>query len=356
MVRVRVVPANRRMVTLAVTLVLLVLLVLVGSFVRVPYVSLGPGPTVNTLGSVEGKPVVAIDGAPVRATDGNLNLTTVSVTDGLTLFQALGMWFSGRDALQPREEIFPPDQSADEVRQQDQQQMGGSEDSATVAALRYLKRPVALSVVVDPKGPAAGKLTSGDRVVSVNGRSVSTPDQLRQAVSGGTPGQSVAIGVLNPRMSVPAGVQPVEQKTIVLGSRPDDATKGYLGVTPEFVNADPSLRIDFTVGDIGGPSAGLMLTLAVIDKLGPTDLTGGRFIAGTGTISDDGDVGEIGGITHKTLAAREAGATDFLVPEGNCAEARSDVPDGLRLVKVDTLSDAVTALGDIRAGRDVPRC
>ncbi len=238
------------------------------------------------------------------------------------------MWFSGRDALQPREEIFPPDQSADEVRQQDQQQMGGSEDSATVAALRYLKRPVALSVVVDPKGPAAGKLTSGDRVVSVNGRSVSTPDQLRQAVAGGEPGESVTIGVLNPRMRVPAGVQPVEGKTIVLGARPDEKGKGYLGVTPQLVNADPSLRIDFTVGDIGGPSAGLMLTLAVIDKLGPTDLTGGRFIAGTGTISDDGDVGEIGGITHKTLAAREAGATDFLVPRATAPRHARTFPTG----------------------------
>ncbi|GAA2066357.1 YlbL family protein [Williamsia deligens] len=345
----RVVPANRRIVTLAVTLVLLVVLVLVGSFVRVPYVSLGPGPTVNTLGSVQGKPVVAIDGAPVRSTDGHLNLTTVSVTDGLTLFQALGMWFSGRDTLQPREEIFPPDRSTEEVRQQDQQQMGGSEDSATVAALRYLKRPVALSVVVDPQGPAAGKLTSGDRVTAVDGRQVSTPDQLRAAVSSAKPGTTVTF-----RVAAASGA--TREVPVVLGSRPDDRAKGYLGVTPELVNADPALRIDFTVGDIGGPSAGLMLTLAVIDKLGQQDLTGGRFIAGTGTISDDGDVGEIGGITHKTLAAREAGATDFLVPEGNCAEARSDAPKGLRLIKVDTLTDAVTALADVRAGRDAPRC
>lgn len=95
------------MVTLAVTLVLLVVLVVVGAFVRVPYVSLGPGPTVNTLGAVGQTPVVKISGAPVRATDGNLNLTTVSVTDQLTLFQAIGMWFSGRDSLQPREEVFP---------------------------------------------------------------------------------------------------------------------------------------------------------------------------------------------------------------------------------------------------------
>ncbi|KQR95970.1 signal protein PDZ [Williamsia sp. Leaf354] len=345
------------MVTLAVTLVLLVVLVVVGAFVRVPYVSLGPGPTVNTLGAVGQTPVVKISGAPVRPTDGNLNLTTVSVTDQLTLFQAIGMWFSGRDSLQPREEVFPPGQSTEETRRQDQQQMGGSEDSATIAALRYLKRPTELTVTVDPKGPAAASLKTGDRVVSVNGAAVSTSDELRDAVSKLKPGAVVTLGVPNPAASVPAGTPaPVEQRRVTLGARPGDTGKGYLGVTPEVVNADPSLRIDFNVGDIGGPSAGLMLTLAVIDKLGTTDLTGGKFIAGTGTISDSGEVGEIGGITHKTLAAREAGATAFLVPAGNCAEARSDVPDGLRLVRVDTLSDAIGELAAIRDGKNVTRC
>lgn len=235
--------------------------------------------------------------------------------------------------------------------------MGGSEDSATIAALRYLKRPTELTVTVDPKGPAAASLKTGDRVVSVNGAAVSTSDELRDAVSKLKPGAVVTLGVPNTAASVPAGTPtPVEQRRVTLGARPGDTGKGYLGVTPEVVNADPSLRIDFNVGDIGGPSAGLMLTLAVIDKLGTTDLTGGKFIAGTGTISDSGEVGEIGGITHKTLAAREAGATDFLVPAGNCAEARSDVPDGLRLVRVDTLSDAIGELAAIRDGKNVTRC
>ncbi len=343
--------------TLGVTLSLLIVLVMVGAFVRVPYVSLGPGPTVNTLGTIEDDQVVTISGAPVRPTDGHLNLTTVSVTDGLTLFQAMGMWLSGRDALQPREQIYPPDQSTEEAQKADREQMGGSEDSATIAALRYLKRPVALTVTVDPQGPAAGVLRTGDRVVSVNGTAVSTPEQLRAAVSDLRPGARVTLGVPNLSAGVPIGAVPsVDQRMVTIGARPDAATKGYLGVTPEEINADPSLKIDFNVGNIGGPSAGLMLTLAVIDKLGAQNLTGGRFIAGTGTITGTGEVGEIGGITHKTRAARDAGATEFLVPTGNCAEARSDVPDGLTLVKVDSLTDAISALSAIRAGADVPRC
>ena len=345
------------MVTLGVTLALLIVLVMVGAFVRVPYVSLGPGPTVNTLGTIEDKPVVTISGAPVRRTDGHLNLTTVSVTDGLTLFQAMGMWLSGRDSLQPREQVYPPNKSTEEVRKDDVAQFSGSEDSATVAALKYLKRPVALEVTVDPKGPAAGVLRDGDRVVSVNGTSVSTADQLRSAVSGLRPGTRVALGVPGTTTGTPAGQAPaVAARTVTLGARPDAKDKGYLGVTPAEVNADPSLKIGFNVGDIGGPSAGLMLTLGIIDKLGDQNLTGGRFIAGTGTITDDGEVGEIGGITHKTRAAREAGATDFLVPAGNCAEARSDVPDGLTLMKVGSLNDAIAALSAIRTGGNAPRC
>jgi Lon-like protease len=107
---------------------------------------------------------------------------------------------------------------------------------------------------------------------------------------------------------------------------------------------------------IGGPSAGLMFALGILDKLGPTDLTGGRFIAGTGTIDVTGDVGPIGGIPLKLIAARDKGATAFLVPSGNCAEASRNPPAGLDLIKVDTLSGAVNALGALRAGKPAPHC
>ena len=114
--------------------------------------------------------------------------------------------------------------------------------------------------------------------------------------------------------------------------------------------------ITISLGDIGGPSAGLMFTLAVIDKLTPGELNGGRFVAGTGTITQDGVVGPIGGIPFKMLAARAAGATTFLVPADNCAEAAANTPDGLALVRVATLDDALAGLDALRAGRPVTGC
>ena len=114
--------------------------------------------------------------------------------------------------------------------------------------------------------------------------------------------------------------------------------------------------IDFNLANIGGPSAGLMFSLAVVDKLTTGDLNGGKFVAGTGTITGDGKVGPIGGITHKMLAAQEAGATVFLVPADNCAEAKPAHEDGLELIKVDDPRQAVDALQDLSAGGEPPRC
>lgn len=350
-------PGHRRIATVAVTVLVFLALLFVGTTVQVPYVALGPGPTVNTLGTIDvqngkqttEKPVVDITGVPTDPTTGNLNLTTVSVTDGMSLFQALGMWASGRYTLEPRDRLFPPDQSPDQVRQQNEQDMSGSESNATGAALRFLQRPTALEVVsVAPDGPAATELQKGDRVISVSGKPVATTEEMQAAIKSNAPGTAVPIEIERDgtRQTV----------TVTLAARPDDPKVGYLGVTPDVVNADPALRIAYNVGDIGGPSAGMMLTLAVIDRLSPGELTHGKFIAGTGTIDDEGDVGPIGGITHKTRAARDAGATVFLVPEKNCAEATSDAPDGLQLVKVTNLQSAVDALGDVGDGRAAPHC
>jgi len=122
--------------------------------------------------------------------------------------------------------------------------------------------------------------------------------------------------------------------------------------------ADYPFSVEISLKDVGGPSAGLMFALGIVDKLTPGSLTGGKFIAGTGTIDDSGHVGAIGGIAQKMVGARRKGATVFLSPAGNCAQARDTVPDGLRLVRVKTLSDAVEALEDLKAGRvdEVPTC
>jgi len=114
--------------------------------------------------------------------------------------------------------------------------------------------------------------------------------------------------------------------------------------------------VKISVGDIGGPSAGMMFALGIIDKLTPDNLTGGKFIAGTGEITDTGNVEPIGGIQQKMVGARDAGATVFLTPASNCADAKAAVPAGLKIVKVSTLSQAMTYLQEIKAGKSVPSC
>jgi Lon-like protease len=114
--------------------------------------------------------------------------------------------------------------------------------------------------------------------------------------------------------------------------------------------------VKISVGDIGGPSAGMMFALGIVDKLTHDNLTGGKFIAGTGEITASGQVLPIGGIEQKMVGARNAGATIFLTPASNCADTKGAVPAGLRLVKVGTLNQAVTDLEALKAGGSVPSC
>jgi PDZ domain-containing protein len=342
------VAVNRRISTLLVALVPIMAFGVLLSLVTVPYVSLGPGPTFNTLGEVDGKQVVDIEGADVHKTSGNLNMTTVSQRDDLTLGQALTLWMSGREQLVPRDLVYPPDKTKDEIDQANNSDFKRSEDSAEYAALSYLKYPEAVTVatVTDP-GPSAGKLQPGDAIDGFNGKPVANLDQFTAMLKATKPGDTVVLDYR--RKNAPAGVA-----TIKLGSNPD-RDYGYLGVA--VLNAPwAPFSIDFNLANIGGPSAGLMFSLAVVDKLTTGDLNDGKFVAGTGTIDAEGKVGSIGGITHKMLAAREAGATVFLVPTDNCDEAKSAHEDGLQLVKVDTLTQAVDALHALSAGGEPPRC
>jgi Lon-like protease len=343
-----VVAVNRRISTLLVALVPIVAFLALVSLVTVPYVSLGPGPTFDTLGEVEGKQVVDIEGADLHPTTGHLNMTTVSQRDDLTLGQALALWMSGREQLVPRDLVYPPDKSKDEIDKANNTDFKRSEDSAEYAALSYLKYPSAVTVenVSDP-GPSVGKLQRGDAIDGVNGKPVANLDQFTTLLKATKPGEELVLDYR--RKNSPPGIAKV-----TLGSNPD-RDYGYLGVGVLDAPWAP-FTIDFNLANIGGPSAGLMFSLAVVDKLTTGDLNDGKFVAGTGTIDSDGKVGSIGGITHKMMAARDAGATVFLVPADNCDEAKSAHEDGLQLVKVDTLVHAVDALNALSAGGEPPRC
>jgi PDZ domain-containing protein len=255
---------------------------------------------------------------------------------------------SGREQLVPRDLVYPPDKSKDEIDQANNSDFKRSEDSAEYAALSYLKYPSAVTVAtVNDPGPSVGKLQRGDAIDAVNGKPVATIEQFTALLKATKPGDNVVLDYR--RKNAPAGVA-----TVTLGSNAD-RDYGYLGVA--VLDAPWAwFSIDFNLANIGGPSAGLMFSLAVIDKLTTGDLNDGKFVAGTGTIDSEGKVGSIGGITHKMLSAREAGATVFLVPADNCDEAKTAHEDGLQLVKVDTLGHAVDALHALSAGGEPPRC
>lgn len=340
---------TRRIWTLIVALVPILAFLGLLSSVTVPFVALGPGPTFDTLGEVDGKKVVDIKPAEdVHPTSGHLNMTTVSQSDGLSMGQALALWLSGREQLVPRDLVYPPDKSKDDVDTENTKDFKSSEDNAEYAALGYLKYPKAVTVqtVSDP-GPSVGKLQDGDAIDLVNNKPVANLDEFTAILKSTKPGDQLIIDYR--RKGGDIGTT-----TITLGKNPD-RDYGFLGVG--VVDAPwADMTIDFNLANIGGPSAGLMFSLAVVDKLTTGDLNDGKFVAGTGTITSDGKVGPIGGITHKMLAAQEAGATIFLVPAENCADAKSARDIDLQLIKVETLNQAVDALHDVSAGREPPSC
>jgi len=316
--------------------------------VPVPYVAMGPGPTFDTLGEFDGKPVVAIEGTTVKPTNGHLNMTTVSQKDGLTLGQAMVFWASGDEQLLPRDLVFPPEKSREDIKNAQSADFQRSEDNAEYAALNYLKYPKAVTAekVNDP-GPSAGKLQAGDALEAVDGTKVADVEAFSALLKKTKPGDEVVIDYR--RRGGPPG-----SARITLG-RNDDRGHGYLGIAVRDAPWAP-FTVDFNLANIGGPSAGLMFSLAVVDKLTDGHLNGGLFVAGTGSIGADGAVGPIGGISHKMPAAQQAGATVFLVPRDNCDEARTVTGNTMELIKVENLTQAVDALKTLTSGGQPPQC
>lgn len=334
--------------TLVVALVPILAFGVLAAAVRVPFVSLGPGPTFDTLGEVEGKQVVAIEGTQVKPTSGHLNMTTVSQVDGITLGQALALWASGGNQLVPRDLVFPPEKSREDIEKSQSTDFQNSEDNAKYAALNFLKYPKAVTVekVNDP-GPSVGKLEVGDAIDAVNGTKVAAVEEFSHLLKTTKPDQEIVVDYR--RKNAAPGTAKIK-----LGKN-QDREYGYLGIAVLDAPWVP-FTIDFNLANVGGPSAGMVFSLAVIDKLTTGDLNGGKFVAGTGTIGADGRVGPIGGITHKMASAQEAGAEVFLVPADNCDEARAVHGDTMKLLKVETLPQAVDSLNALKSGGTPPLC
>ncbi len=341
-------PMNRRSISLSVAVMALTILVGVALLVPVPYVVMSPGLTENTIGKFDGKEVIGIEGAKTYPTSGRLDLTTVSVTSpgsDVRLPDVLGAWWSAERILLPREVVYPPDQSVQQVEEENQTQMLGSMDSARAVGLAQAGVDAVKVKVegVTPDAPADGVLQEGDEIVAVNSTAIGSTQAAVDAISTIAPGSRIALEIVRSGSS--------QEVRVTTAPSPEDAAQSRVGVilSDDF---DPPFEVDIELGqEIGGPSAGLMFSLGIYDKLTPGELTGGAHIAGTGTIDVGGRVGEIGGIQQKIAGAREIGATIFLVPAGDCADVGGFADDEeIRLVKVATMDDAVEALESLRAG------
>ena len=347
---------RRRTVTLTVSGVLLAGFAAGALFQPVPYAELTPGPTFNVLGSQDGTQLITVTGRQTYPTTGQLRMVTVGVSEEsyqMPLGEAIAGWLTTDEAIVPKGTIYPAGQTQQQSDAENTQEMTDSQDSAITAALAAMDiKPTGSEVVVasvNDGSPAAGKLQAGDVIDSVDGTAVKT---------GGTSGMNAvtaAIQKLTPGAQVTFGITRDAKRQSVTTGTVSSKGKAEVGISIESENVFP-FTVDIQLNNVGGPSAGMMFALGIIDKLTDTNLTGGRVVAGTGTIDSSGNVGAIGGIQMKTIGARDAGATVFLAPASNCAEAKANQPAGLELVKVNTLQDALNALTDIREGKTPPLC
>jgi PDZ domain-containing protein len=322
----------RQRVTAGAGVTALVVLVFALNFYRLPVVALTPGPAEDVLTRIKVQ-----GGTPVYDSKGKLYLTSVGIDDDVRFYEAL-LDLANRDVeLRPRAELFPDGDNGDQIDRENVELMAQSKQVAQVVALRqlgYKVNPSAVEVGDVVRGtPADGTLQAGDQILQVDGHAVATIDQVRAAISSHRSGEKVAFLVARG-----ATRRSVAVRVAAADGRP------RVGVELREVFKDLPVKVTIETEDIGGPSAGLMFTLSIIDRLTAEDLTGGRRIAGTGEISVDREVLPIGGVAEKLVAARRQGATVFLIPAGNCADVHGHVPAGLRLVRVATLDDALRFL------------
>lgn len=300
-------------------------------WVRLPFYSLGPGP------AREITPLIHVEGAPIYGSSGHLVMTTIRFTK-ITALGALVAWVDPESAVVGDEVVFPPGLSPSEEEHRAISQMDQSKIDAAVVALSRVANyprehgPGALIEQVGEGCPAHRRLFPGDLILAIAGDEIDSRREASRLIGAVPVGRPIAFRI---------EADGTTHEVSVARGRCPGVKEPLLGVS--LVAAFP---FDITIesGDVGGPSAGLMWALGLYDLLTPGDLTDGRTIAGTGTIDLEGNVGPIGGIRDKVVAARDTDADILLVPERNMPEVRGIERGDLRLIPVATFDEAVDAL------------
>jgi PDZ domain-containing protein len=326
--------------------IFLALLLLIAALVfPLPYVIVEPGDPQNVLGKVEKgskKLLIEMTGVKTFPTTGELNLTSIYVSSPeakIFGIDVLGAWIDGERSVQPREVFFPKGVSNKKVDLQNSSDMRESQEHAKVSALNYLGYQIPEKMVISSitkESPNNKILKNGDEIIELNGIRVTSATGFKKLLS----------DVSSPKTSSDQMQLTVlrdgSAKFLTVSTYKATPTQKVLGLMVESKYQYP-FTIKISLKDVGGPSAGLMFSLGIVEKLRSEDLTRGRNISGTGTIDAFGKVGPIGGIEEKLIGAARAGSKLFLAPALNCDDIQH-IPSGLQVVAVETLREAVDAL------------
>jgi PDZ domain-containing protein len=351
---------SQRLIAAMIAAPLVLALLIVAAFLPLDYVTYSPGYTVDVLAESDGAEIIQVDGHKTYRDDGELRMTTVLVSlpkdEGecaggcKNLYELMATWAGSDDAVYPYDAVYSDDETPESNDREGAVSMVTSQDAAIAVALRelgYETKPAVEVSFVEAGMPAEGKLLARDILLEVNGDPLKDAQQLVDAVRATEPGDAVELTIRRGRTTSEVSVVPRQVDGVqYIGITPGN---GFLFPFDVRVNIDPN---------IGGPSAGLMFSLAIYDTLTPGSLTGGGVVAGTGEIAATGQVGPIGGIQQKIAGARDDGAKLFLVPPDNCGEALGADNGGMRLVKATTMHAALEAIQDWVADpdADLPSC
>ncbi|MDA3029745.1 MAG: PDZ domain-containing protein, partial [Actinomycetota bacterium] len=301
---------------------------------------------------------ITISGTKVYPTTGQLSVTSVLVTDPdsyITGFDILYGWIDKNRVVLPRVQVYPEGESAAESVKIGADEMSGSQINATAAALDFLgfKNKAKLMIVdVNKKSNAVDNLQAGDQIISVNNKNYNSSAQIVDYLDQKKPGDLISIKVLRDSNEIISRV-------IKLSAREDGSAFIGINIQSEF---DFPFDVKIKLAETGGSSGGLIFALGIVDKLTSQDLVRYRNIAGTGTITTDGRVGPIGGITEKIIGAKKAGVELFLTPIENCSEISDEEKvvssidkKVMKIVPVATLNEAISIL-KLPEGAKYPSC
>ena len=305
--------------------------------VELPYLAWSAGPVSDAADAIE------IEGEDVFLPEGELLMLTV-ISQEVNVFEAIIAGIDPTIDLLQKDRVRPPDETDEEYRERVLGQMDDSQNRAITVALASLgfemvpTDVIVVEIIADL--PADGVLEPGDSINTVDGLEIVRSSDVPGALEGRAPGDSLALGITRNGSEM--------QVSLELAARDDDPDAPIMGIVVRELT-EPPFPVGIEAGNVGGPSAGMMHALAIVDTLTPGELTKGNVIAGTGTIDYDGTVGSIGGVRQKVVGAEAAGASVILVPEGNYEEALTARRESIEIVPVATLEEAIAYLENLEA-------